>query len=65
MHAYTAHYSRVCPDPDDDHILECAVSAGADYLVTGNLKHFPLQYRGVRVVTARHMIEQLTRVGGE
>jgi len=32
---------RACIDPDDDIFLECAVSAGARYLVTGNLKHFP------------------------
>jgi putative PIN family toxin of toxin-antitoxin system len=32
---------RACPDPDDDIFLECAQAAGADYLVTGNLKDFP------------------------
>jgi putative PIN family toxin of toxin-antitoxin system len=28
-------------DPDDDIVLECAQSAQAHYLVTGNTKHFP------------------------
>lgn len=55
---------KVCADPEDDHVLECAVSAGADYIVTGNLKHFPAEYRGIRAVTARQMIELLTD-GGE
>ena len=30
-----------CTDPDDNCFLECAVSAAADYLVTGNTRHFP------------------------
>src|SRR5689334_9607428 len=30
-----------CSDPDDNMFLECAQAAQADYLVTGNLKHFP------------------------
>lgn len=34
---------RVVADVDagDRHVLECAVSADAEYLVTGNIKHFP------------------------
>src|SRR5438876_9611737 len=31
-----------CPDPDDDIFLEYAHAAHADYLVTGNLKDFPV-----------------------
>jgi len=39
-----------CPDPDDDIVLECAVEADADYIVTGdkplaglnNYKHIPI-----------------------
>ena len=30
----------VAKDPDDNIILECAVAGQADYLVTGNLRHF-------------------------
>ena len=56
---------NICRDPDDDHVLECAVSAGADYIVTGNLKHFPAEYRGILIVTARRMIELLARAGNE
>lgn len=29
----------VSPDPDDDHVIECAMNAGA-VLVTSNLRHF-------------------------
>jgi uncharacterized protein len=31
----------ICDDPDDDIFLECAEAAAADYLVTGNPRHFP------------------------
>ena len=47
---------RVCSDPDDDMFLECARAAEAQYLVTGNLKHFPSSWSGTRVVTARHLL---------
>lgn len=33
---------RACSDPDNDVFLECARAAQAHFLVTGNLKHFPL-----------------------
>jgi predicted nucleic acid-binding protein len=29
------------PDPDDAHVLACAVTADADYLVTNDVGHFP------------------------
>ena len=51
---------RVCSDPDDDIFLECAQAARADYLVTGNLKHFPTAWAGTRVVTARWLLENWT-----
>jgi putative PIN family toxin of toxin-antitoxin system len=48
---------RVCSDPDDDILLECAQAARADYLVTGNLKHFPASWKGTRIVTARQLLD--------
>ncbi len=32
---------EVSEDPDDNRFLECADAARGDYLVTGNLRHFP------------------------
>ena len=49
-----------CTDPDDDIFLECAVAAKADYLVTGNLKHFPTSWAGSRVVTPRSLLDSLS-----
>jgi putative PIN family toxin of toxin-antitoxin system len=48
------------PDPDDNKFLECADAAGADYLVTGNKRHFPASFGNVRVVNAREVIELIT-----
>jgi putative PIN family toxin of toxin-antitoxin system len=50
---------RACSDPDDDIFLECAQAAAADYLVTGNRKHFPDIWAGTRIVTARRFLDGL------
>jgi uncharacterized protein len=47
----------VSPDPDDNKFLECAEVAGADYLVTGNKRHFPARWKHTKVVSAREFIE--------
>ena len=48
------------PDPDDESFLEVALAAHADFLVTGNLRHFPGRLRqGVAVVSPREFIEAL------
>jgi putative PIN family toxin of toxin-antitoxin system len=49
----------VSPDPEDNKFLECADEAGADYLVTGNKRHFPKAWGSTRVVNARELIELL------
>jgi len=51
---------KACPDPDDDIFLECAQAARADYLVTGNLKHFPASWEGSRIVTPRWLLDTLS-----
>jgi putative PIN family toxin of toxin-antitoxin system len=40
-------------DEEDNRFLECAAAAGAAYLVTGNLRHYPAEWAGTRVVNAR------------
>ena len=44
-------------DPDDNKFLECCDEAKADYLVTGNAKHFPLFWKRTKVVTPRELVE--------
>jgi uncharacterized protein len=48
---------RVSSDATDDKFLECAEAARADYLVTGNLKHFPRYWRNTKIVTSRELLE--------
>ena len=46
----------VCSDSDDNIFLECADKAGADYLVTGNSKHFPKFWKKTKIITAREFV---------
>ena len=46
----------VCRDPDDDIFLECAETARADYLITGNKKHFPAYWQATKVISARELL---------
>jgi len=43
-------------DPADNMFLECADAARADYLVTGNQKHFPRFWKKTKIVTPREFV---------
>lgn len=47
----------IAHDPGDNQFLECAEAARADYLVTGNKRHFPTRWRQTLVVNARELAE--------
>jgi putative PIN family toxin of toxin-antitoxin system len=47
----------VASDPDDNIFVECADAARADYLITGNRKHFPRFWKGTKVISPREFIE--------
>ena len=58
--AYTVTPTRalqVTPDPDDNMFLECADAARADYLVTGNQRHFPKFWKKTKVIASREFID--------
>jgi putative PIN family toxin of toxin-antitoxin system len=42
-------------DPDDNKFLECAEAARADYLVTGNGRHFPVRWKSTKILNAREL----------
>ena len=48
-----------CTDPDDNVFLECAQAGEADYLVTGNKRHFPDRWKKTKVISPRELIELL------
>lgn len=51
----------VLPDPDDAMFLHCAQAAQAEYLVTGNKRHFPAETCGaVKVVNAAELLDRIT-----
>src|SRR5262249_42680517 len=50
---------KAASDPDDNKFLECAQEAEADYLVTGNKRHFPKQWKATRIVNARELLEEI------
>lgn len=58
--ALIVHPSRrlaISGDEADNRFYECAEAAEADYLVTGNTKHFPAGIGKTAVVTAGRLLE--------
>ena len=51
---------EVTNDPDDNMFVECADAARADYLVTGNLGHFPKFWKNTKVVASRELLNLVT-----
>ncbi len=49
----------VSTDESDNRFLECAEAGDADYLVTGNKRHFPAQWKKCMVIGARELVELL------
>jgi len=47
---------RVASHPADNIFIECADAAGADYLLTGNVRHFPRFWKKTKVITSREFI---------
>ena len=45
-------------DEDDNRFLECAFSAEANYLITGNLRHYPDICGITRIVNARRFLAE-------
>ena len=48
---------QVCKDDDDNRFLECAVAAQADYLISGNLRDYPISFGTIRIVNGRQFFE--------
>ena len=45
-------------DPDDNKILECAVSCNADYIVSGDHHLLKLkEFKGIKIVTAKEFLD--------
>jgi putative PIN family toxin of toxin-antitoxin system len=51
--------SVIKEDESDNRFLECAQAGSADFLVTGNTKHFPKAFDKTAVVTPKQFIETI------
>ncbi len=49
----------ISKDVDDNRFYECAAEAKADYLVTGNARHFPEDYQNTKIVSAPQLLRLL------
>jgi putative PIN family toxin of toxin-antitoxin system len=59
-HAYSitpSQLPQITADPDDNIFLECADAARADYLVTGNLRHFPRFWKKTKIIDSREFLD--------
>lgn len=56
-HAVHPRYKlEITSDPEDNKFLECADAARADYLITGNQRHFPRFWKNTKVITSREFV---------
>lgn len=51
-----SHLAQVTSDPADNMFMECADAARADYLVTGNQRHFPKFWKNTKIITASEFL---------
>jgi uncharacterized protein len=59
-HSYSvkpSYLEQITVDPDDNIFLECADAARADYLVTGNQRHFPKFWKKTKVINSREFLD--------
>jgi len=47
---------QITSDIDDLKFLECADAARADYLITGNTRHFPAFWKRTKAITPREFL---------
>jgi uncharacterized protein len=51
------HTLAVIPHESDNRFLECAEAAQVHFLITGNKRHFPPEWKTTKIVNAREFIE--------
>jgi putative PIN family toxin of toxin-antitoxin system len=47
------------PDEADNRFLECAEAARAEFLVTGNKRHFPKRWKTTEIVNSRELLGRI------
>jgi len=50
-------------DPSDNKFLACSLEGKADFLITGNIKHFPFRkFRDTRIVSPAEFLESIAKI---
>jgi uncharacterized protein len=62
---HSARTLKISPHESDNRFYECADAAEADYIVTGNKKHFPVGRGSTKIVAARQFLETIQAQPGE
>ncbi|HKW75030.1 MAG TPA: putative toxin-antitoxin system toxin component, PIN family [Terriglobales bacterium] len=47
---------QITTDLEDNIFIECADSARADYIVSGNLRHFPKFWKNTKIINSREFL---------
>jgi putative PIN family toxin of toxin-antitoxin system len=58
-HTHIVEPSRlllITTDPADNIFVECADAARADYLITGNQRHFPKFWKSTKIISSREFL---------
>jgi len=56
----TAEVLGACKDPDDDKFISCAVSASADFLVTGDSALYDVgKHKAVKIIRALDLLQMM------
>ena len=56
---YPSRGLRVSPHESDNRFLECAEAGSADFLITGNLRHFPQRHGITEILDPRAFLDRL------
>jgi putative PIN family toxin of toxin-antitoxin system len=59
-HMRPSRLPSITHDPADNIFIECADAARADYLITGNLRHFPKFWKNTKIITSRDFLNVIT-----
>jgi putative PIN family toxin of toxin-antitoxin system len=58
----TTVINNVCPDPDDDKFLSCALSASAEFIVSGDKALQKIgQFKKIKIITPHKLLQILKR----
>ncbi len=47
---------QITSDPDDNIFIECADASRADFLITGDPRHFPAIWKSTKIITPREFV---------